>query len=601
MIPLPHDVERIGRVDFKEWKGDIEQWMDMDNMFKPGTDPVKKDEVLRGVYDTQRTDGAINIDPDAPKSVLDKKFGLSKHQLHRVLQPKDGDSWMAYAAKYGNQEEQYGKTIMSYIEDMGKTIGAAEYWGSNPDAAFESVIKEFQRLGLNKDIGKAAANTYAEYMGRNAAQDTKIGDLMKGLRAVEASAKLAYAPISATADISLTGITGIINSLDNVKLLKRFMGNLSGVTWKEQKLQANRFMLNAEYALSKGAVANRYADVTGSGKMAKITDFLIRAGGLHHWTVSLRASFGLEFLSNMGSLAGKNWDEIPGNLKTQFSKYGIQKDSWSTIRKATVLEKDVPYVDPSMIENTDLMYRVTAMIKRETDFAVPEPTARTRAIVTQGTQGGTVAGEFMRNMGQFGSFPITYMQTHGQRGLAMSGYKPLAYFGSIAATSTTLGLGIVWTKDILKGNDPRKLDWVTLGDAFAAGGVGGLYTQFLLRDPNGIGGWVDVLGGAVAGDIARAASIPFMTMKDMYDGQRKVLERTAGRSIDLLRQITPATWYTKTLADKLLIDNLQMSVDPEWRNKQRRIKNRLRERGQRQFVKPGAKSIRAPKTPKVEF
>ena len=130
------------------------------------------------------------------------------------------------------------------------------------------------------------------------------------------------------------------------------------------------------------------------------------------------------------------------------------------------------------------------MVLAETDYAVPSPDARVRAITTAGQGRATVAGQGIRTIMMLKSFPITIALTHLHRAAfqATAGQK-LQYLGLMMTTTTVLGALALQAKDIAAGREPRPMDNKEFfAAAVAQGGGIGIFGDYLFSDVNRFGG-----------------------------------------------------------------------------------------------------------------
>lgn len=140
-------------------------------------------------------------------------------------------------------------------------------------------------------------------------------------------------------------------------------------------------------------------------------------------------------------------------------------------------------------------------------IAMSEPSARTRAMMKQGTQPGTPLGEAIRFGGQFKSFTGSFMQNTIGREIYGRGYTP-AELGQSRFTSlanamrngngeklglaqlfiwmTALGYVSMQTKLLLKGQTPRPADAKTFLAAAAQGAVSALWATSCLVNTIGL-------------------------------------------------------------------------------------------------------------------
>ena len=165
-------------------------------------------------------------------------------------------------------------------------------------------------------------------------------------------------------------------------------------------------------AVNRASAANRYSDVYGTGTSTKVAEFVMRASLLEPWTDMGRKAFGMEFSAMLAENFGKTVDELDPILQNRFEAYGITSDDWNVFRsQKPITNKKVQFAD-MLQERGDKFHR---MILSETDYAVPTPDARVRAITTAGQGRSTVAGQGIRTIMMLKSFTITIALTHLQR------------------------------------------------------------------------------------------------------------------------------------------------------------------------------------------
>ena len=476
-IPQSHDPIKLAGSTFEDWYGFVKSRLDLDRILPEVSevtgefiidhdDIVRK--VLKSVYDNLKSDGYSKIDTTALKPFLKRKIG-NRHQDHRLLHFKDADSWLQYSDKFGGPD--YYNTMMGYTELMSREIAAMEMFGPNPDAVVDVLVKSVKGRS-----GELISNTYKELMGRNFGFNNKLAHVSQSLRNLEVGFKLGFAMIPALSDTFFTALTARYNGLSAVKSIFRAMSNL-GPANKANRVTLNRIGLLGEYSINKARTANRLSEVWGYGKSARFADMSIRASGLNYWTTATREAFQLEFMSNISNLVDTPWAKLNKRLRASMERYGINDADWLDIKYSTKYKKrGVSFVDLGS-ESIPIGTRekFVAMIKEETMFAVPEPSAKTKAILHQGTQRGTVLGELIRTMTQFKAFPVSILTSHFHRGVNLKGASRLAYLGSLMAGTTAVGMAVVQVKDLLKGKDIRDINSELVYQGMLQGGSRGVF------------------------------------------------------------------------------------------------------------------------------
>ena len=145
-------------------------------------------------------------------------------------------------------------------------------------------------------------------------------------------------------------------------------------------------------------------------------------------------------------------------------------------------------------------------------------------------------------------------------------------------TSTVLGAMAMALKDMAAGRDPRRwtdeetyLDPDVWGAALLQAGGLGIYGDFLCANTNRFGGG---LASTVAGPLVERVN----TLRNFTVGNAQQLiqgkpTNFGEEGVKLLRQNTPGgtLWYLRLAYERMLLDQLQMMVDPDARKPQARL------------------------------
>jgi hypothetical protein len=234
----------------------------------------------------------------------------------------------------------------------------------------------------------------------------------------------------------------------------------------------------------------------------------------------------------------------------------------------------------------DQSMKFHSMILSETDYAVPTPDARVRAIATGGTERGTVCGQISRSAMMIKSFPITIATTHLYRGAtqATTGGK-MMYLGSFATATTLMGAFALQIKDLAAGRNPRPMDdpedWVT---AFVQGGSGSLLADYVVSDVNKYGrGFVETLLGPMAGLTNDTYKFTVGNIREAIIGDEA---NVLGEGAKFLKDITPDPWQIQLFTNSMF-DNVRLMADPSYQSTLNRVRSkRYKEYGQDYWWEP---------------
>ena len=286
---------------------------------------------------------------------------------------------------------------------------------------------------------------------------------------------------------------------------------------------------------------------------------------------------------------------------------GVTSQDWDRIRRAPlqvdeggqrIMHIGTIATDPDRFMSAN---RLQSMILNESKFAVPEATAKTRAVLTQGLRPGSLPGEVVRSVTLFKTFPVTILQTHLFGRLfgdaQMSVMDRMGYAAKLFVGTTIMGALAVQLKDMAKGRDPRPMGSASfLGAAILQGGGAGILGDFLFADHNRFGGGLSAtVAGPVVGLADQAVRLTAGNIQELItEGEAKGMGTELVR---FARSLTPGQnlWYTRLAFERAVFDNLQKAVDPDYNQRFRRIERRAeKDYGAGFFVPPGEGIERAP-------
>lgn len=231
----------------------------------------------------------------------------------------------------------------------------------------------------------------------------------------------------------------------------------------------------------------------------------------------------------------------------------------------------------------------------EQGMAVIESGLRERTKLFGKTHGGSITGFMARGMMQFKSFPVTFLMRHGTRALRDGALSSTSYtymiplaMGMSAMGALSLQLG-----EIANGNNPLPmwddddpdvaLSFMTksmmkgggmtlLGDIVAAG-----------ADTSGRDGR-DFLLGPMGGDMVKVAQLTSGTANQILNG-KDVTSKT-NQIYMLAKSKIPGQnlWYAKTAMNRLMFDDLQNMIAPDYQEK---YKRKMRKQGRSQWWESG--------------
>lgn len=593
-------VKKVGAEVFKSdlraalQSGGLKLWDDEAGDFV--TSPVRQEEILDRAYKDivlDMTRGARGFDSRA-----------------RTFRFQDGPAGAAaykgLMKKYGPGEDLFGQMI-GHIRGMSREIAFSELLGPQYGASFRALLQkaaeqeklEPSKLNLGEKIalkstGQASASavqrTFDYLAGRaNAVENEVFAGVMGGLRNLLRSAQLSKAVLSAVpGDLVTAGLTSTFNGIPAARVVARAAAIVANDA-KARQLGA-RLGIVAHAAIDGVGALRRFDDEYATvGNFDRVASTLsaatIRLSGMEIETQALRRAFQMEFMAHIAEQSGTSFGRIEGPFKRFLDRYGFTAADWDAIRAAPKLEVDgARFFLPSAVENRELADRMVGAILDERQFAVLEPSARTSQLNAIGGKRGTFWGEMIRSPLMYKSFPVQMVLTHMMRASQVSGMANKAtYWASLLGLTTMAGALTLQAKALVSGEDPRSMKSLSFWwQAMATGGALGYYSDILhaglMSDPVKA---VASFTGPV-GEIASQALGAFPPIRHAVQGERG---KTFGAWLaDFARYNLPsAPWYTRLAFDRLLFDQFQMAIDPNYRHSFYRMQQQARKNFDTQF------------------
>jgi hypothetical protein len=312
---------------------------------------------------------------------------------------------------------------------------------------------------------------------------------------------------------------------------------------------------------------------------------------LSWWTNTLKENSMLGMANYYANQKGLSFNQLNKPLQSFFGLYNIDSTKWDVIRKTAMSKADdgTEFINISELSNisdadikkitgmddlnkTELQiekdkfkYSVSGMLLDRSIYAVIEPDARVKGIMTQGTLAGTGMGEAIRFVGQFKSFPMAIGNKVLGREIAFLRKGPNQDIGrgirglaAIMITSGFMGYMSMTAKDLLKGKEPRDPNNTkTIMAAFLQGGGLGIYGDVLFKEQRDA-------GSVAAGLIGPAPTTVIdlgLALKYALSGEGgkagKAAYRTVSSNIPFLN-----LFYIKTIFDYMIGFQIMETMNP---------------------------------------
>lgn len=628
-----HDSEKIGAAGFDRWAEEILPRLDTAT-FREGGDPMV---FLKGVYDGLVSGDHLKSPTGQQPNGFRGPANLAKKlSQERVLHFKDGVAWHEYNQLFGTGNLR--EAVLRGLDLSGQNTALMRRLGTNPESNLNmamDAIREDVRAGgdpaalanFNTARRGVIDNRFKEVSGQtripgNATQ----ARVAANVRAWQSLSKLGGALLSSFTDLPVAASEMRYQGQSFLgSLAEMGAGLLKGRGSAEQRQILSAYGVYADSM--RGEIMRRFsADDSIGGKMSRGMSLFFRLNGLSWWTDANKASAGLMMAHNLAQNKGKAWGSLNGEFKRALGLYDLDAGKWDLLREMDMRMADGrDYMTPDGIAGIsderigqylaernrpvsagairetrqDLERSLRAYVNDRVTYAVLEPDARTRSIMNQGTQPGTVPGDLLRFVTQFKSFPAAYMQKTLGRELYGRGYTPTALgngfrggrdliqalrngngerlaIAQLLLWTTAFGYLSMASKDVTKGREPRPADdpktWLA---AMVQGGGLGIFGDYLFGEANRFGN--TALESAAGPTLGTAADVINLWAR------AKEGDDTAASALRLAQNNTPFMnlFYTRIAMDHLFLYSVQEAMNP---GSLRRTEERIRQQNGQEFL-----------------
>lgn len=629
--PQSHDQLAVAGVKRQEWVDYVMDRVDRAKMIDRNTGrAITEQELEKSLHDIYE---AIVSNGWSKREAGFAGGGMAlarRRAEARFLVFKNADVWLEYQERFGAGDPF--NAFNNHIDQMAREIAQMEVLGPNPSAmlrfAENVATKEAaegraqartltaRAFGLNDQTRpRDRVRSEASLMRRmsalftGTAQAPTDGTFARALGTLvnfKVSTNLGAAFLSAVSDASFSKMARAYNGLPETGATRAILRHMNPANEADKKL-AVRSGLIADEAVSLMIGQARYTgDFAAHQWSRRLADTTLRASFLSPWTQAGRWAFGMEFFGHVADQAGKAFDELDAPFRQFFERHGMDARDWELIRSARRLDEGAGggFITPETIaELTDELQpgrpqavaeRFLEAVHSETQFAVPSATLRGQAYFTpEGLQPGTFMHAIVRSVSMYKSFAVTVLLQHAARGraeLARAGGIMAGRYAAKFLTYTTLfGALSLQLKEISKGRDPRPMTspqfW---GAAMLQGGGLGIFGDFLFSDINRFGGGLpSTIAGPLADFGGDVINLTAGNVLQLATGQ----ETNIGSELtNFIRRNSPggSIWYLRLAYDRMALDSLQESIDPEAPERFRRqVRRYERDLGQDYWWAPG--------------
>jgi len=561
------------------------------------TSNITDTQVGKEIY-TKIIDGH-SIEDFLPEIIMGSGVTGERMVKSRVIHIPDSDNWFSIAKKYGDENG-----ISSMAKSISRdyyTLGIIERTGVRPQqnlirAAKAIVIKNPDRAKRDRLLDNIDGNKFRQgtalwrlwrNVDRTVLNPYNPGGIVYKLAQVESwrqnTSKLGGAQLSALTDPFLGAMQ---MQFRGKSLLKAYGDNLSQLFTRAAK-GPDGMKKVAEYAgvYADSSISDtiyRYGPMADDlpGKLGRLQDKFFKWTGLTPWTDHMRTNSTAILSYELAKKTRGGWSQLDSRFVKMLDQYKINQEQFSKISKFLIKDKNGrSFVDVSSMSDPEMRMNFNKMFIDEANKAVIAPKAAEMAWVNWGFPAGSGIGTIFRLAMKFKTFPLSFGRQVMIPALREGAQGNIGYLAHMLVGSTAFGYIAMSAKDIERGSTPRPLDrWENFIAAMIQGGGMGIYGDFLLQDYTRYGDSpMDVLMGPTAGDISTVTKWGSGLIHGKVPSLKEVLREGIGA--------TPFAniWYTKSAMNYLFLHGIYQDLDPAYMG---RMKKRLNERGQEQFLEP---------------
>lgn len=620
--------DKLKDAGMQQWLDDALKNIDRSKYVDVDGNPLTNDQIKEMIsysFDSITTDGLNKL--NVGEVIQGGAKVTNRMSQSRVLHWKNADAWLEMQQKYGALP--FVDLIDSHIDTMAKNIALVEKFGSNPNRAFEILAQEAKRIdGANgiktnvlTDGIRRATTMYDVFANREMNQGSEaLNAFGVAYRAWNVSTMLGSALLASLSDIAPMIKLARMHNLSTAKLMGNLVRELNPFNPKDRELSFSMGIAVDEITSSLGRFATE--DLTNvydrASQLARISNTasstIMRASLLNAWTRATKSAWSKLLMNKYANLPKeKKWGQLDAEDQAFLTSVGLDERTWEVMGLAEPLKDGAgnPLMTTQSILNIsdDLLKHLgnpteikNQAVKKyfshvldEQGMAVIESGLRERTKLFGKTHGGSLTGFMARGMMQFKSFPVTFLMRHGTRALrdGTLSTTPYTYMIPLAMGMSAMGALSLQLGEIANGNNPLPmwddddpdvaLSFMTksmmkgggmtlLGDIVAAG-----------ADTSGRDGR-DFLLGPMGGDMVKIAQLTSGTANQILNG-KDVTSKT-NQMYMLAKSKIPGQnlWYAKTVMNRLMFDDLQNMIAPDYQEK---YKRKMQKQGRSQWWESG--------------
>jgi hypothetical protein len=567
-----------------------------------GTLTVDAEKILRKTYKKIVTGNVEEISQLLEQGKIPRN-GLNeinaRYRNERVFYFKTADDYIEMNRKYGVGDEGIFESIMGHVHTMSRDIAILEALGANPDDNIRRIL-----AFAATDNPTISEHTRLENMWKVMAGRTSFGGevstaykFYEALSTWQRVTKLGGAAVSAVGDVVSVANTAKLNGIPPMQAVSAWANHLNPASIEDRHFARTQVHIAqaTQGILYRGTKFED--DAMRAGKLQWMSQFVHTAGGLAHITDAGQTAI---TLSTQAFFAGAKrakmaFDDLPDAMLEAFKRHGIDEVDYNNILKAIPLDHNgAQYLRPEDVwkVNEKAANKYGAWQAAMRSQATNESPLFMRAVATGGNKRGTTARAVSGTIMMFKSFgfSMTYHHLLPMLRNAAAGNKGAgAHLTGFIGASLVAGAFIQQAQQIINGKTPRDMnDPRFYAQALATSGGMGIFGNFLFADYTQLGNtFQSTLLGANAGFLESAAELTIGAAAKALDPNREV--KIGDPLAKFVRSNVPTLWWNRLLVERLILDNTERFINPQYDNRIRRVEKKMKKDFNQEYWLPPTK------------
>lgn len=366
--PQSHDSLMVAKAGRDQWIADILPELDTARTY-PNMNEAQVRRLLSDTFDHIAMGMRAGRAAPDPLARIGPANLANRMGAARELHFRDADAWERYRQKYGG--EGIHGAMLGHLRRAARDAALLEKLGPNPEAMLDRLRRDLameaaadSRLSperrrdaqarLTSPTG-AIADAWAEAAGITSQPvNTRLADIMAGIRNQQRAAKLAGAALSQMTDPVIRASRLTARGAPVLETYLRSIGMWWGDLLHTRKVPPK--LRDALASVSAGLDGMRnaaWADLMPEdrrpGTLSRLTELTMRIQGMTFLARKLREGTAYMQAEFMGRQASKDWSALPSQYRRALATYGITPAMWDSLRKHAVQADGQRFLTPDLV------------------------------------------------------------------------------------------------------------------------------------------------------------------------------------------------------------------------------------------------------------